>query len=310
MLLLKNTWTGLLHKHWTLSATITYLLKGIARETNIFSHFFLEWHRKIVFRQFKKKWLKQSGEARYFDLNGIKFPDISDDKDTFYDLMTNIFDDTFFIPCYYNDNHDKILVDRLDRYMGEGPYGYTDKAFNVIVKENDVVIDAGAWFGDFSAYAASKNATCYAFEPVAATFQGLYKTAELNKPYIFPVQKGLGSKECELNITVCSGQASVVLHVEGEVETVQITTLDKFVEENKLSKIDFIKADIEGAERDMLLGATNVLKTFAPKLAICTYHLPDDPEVLEKIILDANPNYTVRHLRHKLFAAVVPKNTE
>jgi hypothetical protein len=55
----------------------------------------------------------------------------------------------------------------------------------------------------------------------------------------------------------------------------------------------------------MLRGATQVLKRFAPKLAICTYHFPDDPEVLEKIILEANPKYKVVHLRHKLMAAVV-----
>jgi hypothetical protein len=88
-------------------------------------------------------------------------------------------------------------------------------------------------------------------------------------------------------------------------EKITITSLDKFVTENKLERVDFIKADIEGAERDMLKGATNVLKTFAPKLAICTYHLPDDSQVLEQIIKEANPAYTVVHLRHKLFAAVV-----
>jgi hypothetical protein len=70
-------------------------------------------------------------------------------------------------------------------------------------------------------------------------------------------------------------------------------------------KVDFIKADIEGTERDMLKGATSVLKIFAPKLAICTYHLPDDPEVLKNIILKANPNYRIVQLNHKLFAMVI-----
>jgi hypothetical protein len=81
--------------------------------------------------------------------------------------------------------------------------------------------------------------------------------------------------------------------------------LDSFVEERGLARIDFIKADIEGAERDMLKGATRVLRDFAPKLAICTYHLADDPVVLEAIIKSANPGYKVVHLRHKLFASVI-----
>lgn len=69
-------------------------------------------------------------------------------------------------------------------------------------------------------------------------------------------------------------------------------------------RIDFIKADIEGAERNMLMGATKVLKEFSPKLAICTYHLADDAEVLRKIILKTNPKYVINNTSHKLFAYV------
>jgi hypothetical protein len=54
----------------------------------------------------------------------------------------------------------------------------------------------------------------------------------------------------------------------------------------------------------MLKVAGGVLKEFAPKLALCTYHLPDDPETLESLIKDANPNYRVVHISKKLFAAV------
>lgn len=85
---------------------------------------------------------------------------------------------------------------------------------------------------------------------------------------------------------------------------VQCVTLDSFVEKHKISQVDFIKADIEGAERYMLEGAQRILKEYAPRLAICTYHLDDDPIVLEELIKKANPAYRVEHRYKKLFAYV------
>lgn len=45
----------------------------------------------------------------------------------------------------------------------------------------------------------------------------------------------------------------------------------------------------------MLEGGKNVLKIHKPKLAICTYHLPDDKETLTDIIMKANPEYKIRY---------------
>jgi FkbM family methyltransferase len=81
-------------------------------------------------------------------------------------------------------------------------------------------------------------------------------------------------------------------------------TLDSFVENNGIDRVDFIKADIEGAERNMLRGARNILRQFAPKLSICTYHLPDDPQVLREIVLDANPKYQIVEEYKKMYAWV------
>ena len=223
--------------------------------------------------------------------------------------LVELWQDVFVFPCLLNDNYEKSLVERFDQVMMEGPYGYTDGIFDVRVKAGDVVIDAGAWIGDFSAYAANKGATVYAFEPTSTIFNILRQTEKLNAPHIISVQKGLGENECEIPISLNedynSGGNSIKVVRSKKTELITITSLDKWAAENNITKIDFIKSDIEGAERDMLRGAANVLRTLAPKLAICTYHFPEDPKLLESIILAANPNYTVIHTRQKLFAMVV-----
>ena len=303
--LLQLTCNGFRYLKWPLQVAIIFFFKSLAIRFNIAPMFFRNMYSKFFLARFKKK---NDKREPYFDINGALLPDISTDKGIYDEFASNVFDDVFLISCFYNDNYDKTIVDFLDQYMAEGPYGYTDSKFDVTIKKDDVVIDAGAWIGDFSAYAASKNAIIYAFEPVDSTFQLLSKTAALNRN-IIPVKKGLGSEESELKIYINkkhSGANSLIEKNGFEIaeEKISITTLDKFVVENKLQRVDFIKADIEGAERDLLKGATQVLKTFAPKLAFCTYHLPDDPEVLKQLILEANPNYKIVQLKKKLFAAV------
>ncbi|GHT86273.1 hypothetical protein FACS1894137_11600 [Spirochaetia bacterium] len=259
-------------------------------------------------KSFKKKWLRKENDKSFFNFNGAILPDITEDVEK-TNLLMVIFEDIFFISCFLNDNYEKSIVRRLDKYMPEGPYCYYDGDFNVTVKSKDIVIDAGAWVGDFSAYAASKGASVYAFEPEQEIFNLLNKTAELNNGRIHPIQKGLGSKECMVPFSINknnSGASTLILNKNNvEKNMIPIITLDKFVKENNINHIDFIKADIEGAEREMIKGAVNTLKNFSPKLSICTYHLPDDPNVLENLILEINPQYTIVHIRHKLFAAVI-----
>ncbi|MGC9049063.1 MAG: FkbM family methyltransferase [Patescibacteria group bacterium] len=62
---------------------------------------------------------------------------------------------------------------------------------------------------------------------------------------------------------------------------------------NDVKQIDFIKVDIEGMERNLLAGAEKTIKKFKPKIAIRTYHRPDDPEVLERMIKSFVPEYNI-----------------
>ena len=67
--------------------------------------------------------------------------------------------------------------------------------------------------------------------------------------------------------------------------------LDDIVEQLNLSRVDLIKMDIEGSERHALRGAKRTLEQFKPRLAICTYHRPDDPAVIPAVIGEVRNDY-------------------
>lgn len=256
------------------------------------------------------RWLVTLDDGKcYFDFGqGGKLPDIRKDVEKYLTFARGVFEDSLLLPALHGNGFPSDFVRKMDAIMGEGSYGYVDGNFDVRVKQGDVVIDAGAWIGDFSCYASAQGASAiYAFEPTSDNYEWLCQTAELNDN-IVPVKKGLS----DMNKTILfslyddnSGKNRVANDANMKGETVELITLDEFVAEQKLERVDFIKSDIEGAERDLLRGAAETLRCFAPKLALCTYHLPDDPEVMSKIILECNPDYTIVQLRHKLFAAVV-----
>jgi len=93
---------------------------------------------------------------------------------------------------------------------------------------------------------------------------------------------GLWDCKTQLNFrknTVSLG-ASCIISCDCEEEpycSINTTCIDNFVEENNLtSKIDFIKFDIEGAEKEALKGAEKLLVKDRPQLAICLYHRGED----------------------------------
>ena len=116
------------------------------------------------------------------------------------------------------------------------------------------------------------------------------------------IPEGAWSKKSsiDLNLGVAnSGTGSMMYKEAGsKVVSVPVRPIDDMVAEYKASRIDFIKMDIEGAEREALKGAEVTLKRWQPRLALDSYHLPDDAMVLPKVILAANPKYRTVHAVH------------
>lgn len=262
-----------------------------------------DWNRPEN-EEFMKLYL----EGDRYNFNGIYFPKV---KNTY--LMRTVYEDSLKVYTEYDDDYSYTIVDELDKKIPEGTYCYLGKnGEDIRVKKGFTVIDAGAWIGDFAAYAAKKGAHVYAFEPSPTNIKLLQKTINYNKNMegeITIVPLGLGEKEEDVDFFENdeegnSGGSSFNIKKGHGNTKLTITTLDLWTKKNNIKKIDFIKSDIEGFERHFLRGAKEVLKRDCPILSICTYHLPDDRKILKEIILEANPNYKIIQRKMKLFAYV------
>lgn len=191
------------------------------------------------------------------------------------------------------------------KFVDEGPYEWK----NVEVGPQDIVFDCGANLGIFSLYAAYRGAHVYAFEPIAEARGWIRKGLELNPELadrIEIVPSAVADENGTAEFTVLDNTlvgSSMVFQQNGRKETAKTVTIDTFCDEQNV-RPTFIKADIEGAERLMLTGAAKTLADCAPKLSICTYHLPDDKKVLKNLILGANPRYQIIDKWKKYYASV------
>jgi FkbM family methyltransferase len=181
------------------------------------------------------------------------------------------------------------LVDKTYRNQG------------VQVREGDVVVDAGAHLGSFVADALRLGARLVvAFEPEPINAECLRQTfsTEIVEGRVVVMQKALwhapGVLKFASDLPGAFSSARGRASEDGSIE-VEAVTLDLAVEQLGLSQVDFIKMDIEGGERHALAGATETLRHFGPRMAICTYHLKEDRTLLPELALKAQPEYDVVH---------------
>jgi FkbM family methyltransferase len=166
----------------------------------------------------------------------------------------------------------------------------------VTVRDSDVVIDVGAHLGTFTRVALQRGARLVvAVEPHPVNAFCLERTfaTEISEGRLRVVKAAAWHSPGSL--TFEPGEASQTGHIANSKSQqaigVRAMTLDQIVDELRLDRVDFIKMDIEGAERHALAGARRLLASHKPRLAICIYHAPDDPEVVPRVVRAANESY-------------------
>lgn len=178
----------------------------------------------------------------------------------------------------------------------------------------DVCIDAGSCNGEVSlqfAQAVGEHGRVYGFEFVPANLEVLRKNLALNpelekriKIIPHPVwqtsneEMGFADRGPSSFVTVdeVPQVADGPSFVSGGIvasESLKVKTMaiDDMVVQEGLSKVDYIKMDIEGAEVNALLGARETIQKHKPKLAICVYHKKDDFYTIPTLINQIYPGY-------------------
>jgi FkbM family methyltransferase len=167
--------------------------------------------------------------------------------------------------------------------------------------DHETFVDCGAFDGDtLRAFLQRKGndfTRLIAFEPDPTNFAVLQSfvaglpRATRERIEVRPI--AVHSRRETLRFSADNGAGSAVS--QGGVVEVQADSLDDLLDGITPT---FLKMDIEGAEPNAIRGATTILRTSAPKLAVCLYHAREHLWTLPKAIREANPGYDMFLRRH------------
>ncbi|MDI6774084.1 MAG: FkbM family methyltransferase [Verrucomicrobiota bacterium] len=176
--------------------------------------------------------------------------------------------------------------------FGLRPYDYRRGGVTVRVLPEDIIVEGGACWGDtaldFADQAGTKGRV-YSFEIDPENLDVLKKNVEMNPEIgrrIHVIERAMGEVS-DKDVAFAPAGPGTRLAGQGDPATLSVKTLsvDDLVSRHDLSRVDFIKMDIEGSEMQALRGAQRTLLRFKPRLAISAYHKEEDiltiPEYLD-----------------------------
>jgi FkbM family methyltransferase len=177
------------------------------------------------------------------------------------------------------------------------PHYYTHKACDITPE--DVVVDAGASEGFFTEFALRRGARVLIVEPSSIYVEALARTFadEIDSGHVHVRRALLGASDEKVQVTVhpCGW---VTDEDPGDdpgftTEWVDQITLDTLAEDSPFGALDFIKMDVEGAERDAIRGGTRMLRRWRPRLSLAVYHHPTGFLDLRRDLRKLSLNYRV-----------------
>ena len=200
----------------------------------------------------------------------------------------------------FADEKSKEVFDGLIKYRLSGELKYlfeieTDRSENyrLLDLENEIFADLGAYRGDTL---LEVNGICaleraYAFEPDKKSFEKLKTNTDGIKNVSY-FNCAVGEKDGLTVFEQSRGRGSAVGK---KGETIQLKSIDSALSGERVT---YIKFDVEGNEKNALLGAKNTIGKHLPKMKIAAYHRCGDIFSLPILINEISKKYNL-YLRHE-----------
>lgn len=228
---------------------------------------------------------KFSQEIKYLQENGEDIFCYSDMHKQYY-LEADIRKDTLSGLLYINYQGKKLFfkrslsVEEVIKMVNElaneqyehSPHRYLTERFHV--EDDDIVFDIGCAEGNFSLEIIDRVKHIYLFECDAEWIEALKLTFADYRSKVTIVPKLVSNKDDRINVSI-----------------------DTFLKEQGLDNINLIKMDVEGYERDVLMGARrSIRKGKIESLLVCTYHRLDDEIWVKDFLRDYDTEYSERYM--------------
>lgn len=154
-----------------------------------------------------------------------------------------------------------------------------------LLRPGMIVIDVGANIGEISMTAAKRvggNGRVIAFEPIDKIADELQANIDRNRLNQIIVER-LGLSDTfavDIPVYASCGQGTAADEHHGlgslfgastgqaPVQHISTTTLDNWIADHQIARVDLIKVDVEGAELMVLKGAKRTLQQFKPALIV------------------------------------------
>lgn len=203
----------------------------------------------------------------------------------------------------FEDEESKKVFDNIVRYklFGSLKYlkatEYSEAECDSLLKTDkyESYLDLGAYNGDTIKKYLSlcKNIKeIYAFEPDRRNFKKLLSYCEqITDVKINALNCAVYSENTTLYFSASGNRNSTaVANGSFEHKTIEI---EAKAPDSVLSKVDFIKYDVEGLEYHALLGSKKLIESSQPDLLVSMYHKSEDVFKLPLLIKSLNSNYSL-----------------